>query len=263
MIIGKIAKSFLKKRNGKVKYQNFFFNLYLASLKGMNIGEGGNLFTSGEIHAMNYVKEHVGDSKTVIFDVGANVGNYAKDLTNVFKNYNIHCFEPAKQTFSRLSENIKDSNIVLNNFGLSDKETVQTLYYDKEGSGLASLYNRQLDYFGIDFSKAETVSLSTLDVYCEKNHIEKIDFLKMDVEGNELNLLKGAESMLKNKMIGAIQIEFGGCNLDSRTYIRDFWNILHDDYKMFRIVKDGLYEVMSYQEQLEIFTCSNYFFARK
>jgi FkbM family methyltransferase len=58
---------------------------------------------------------------------------------------------------------------------------------------LASLYDRQLDYFGIDYSKSETVKLSTLDDYCEKNSIDRIDFLKMDVEGHELKVLKGAE----------------------------------------------------------------------
>ena len=63
--------------------------------------------------------------------------------------------------------------------------------------------------------------------------------------------------------IGAIQIEFGGCNIDSRTYFRDFWNLLHEDYSAYRILKDGLWEITNYTERLECFCNTNYFFAHK
>ena len=63
------------------------------------------------------------------------------------------------------------------------------MHYDRENSGLASLYDRQLDYFGIDYSKSETVQLFTPDNYCAENNIDHIDFLKMDVEGHEIRRL--------------------------------------------------------------------------
>ena len=73
----------------------------------------------------------------------------------------------------------------------------------------------------------------------------------------------GAEEMLKQRKIHRIQFEFGGCNIDSRTFFRDFWMILSNDYDIFRIMKDGLWQITNYSEQLEIFTYSNFFCIQK
>lgn len=146
---------------------------------------------------------------------------------------------------------------------MSDEIAETTLYYDKENSGLASLYNRQLDYRGIEFCMSEKIMIDTLDHYCEVNNIETIDFLKMDIEGNELKALNGAKKLLAEKRIKNIQIEFGGCNIDSRTYFRDFWNLLNENFKVYRILQDGLREIPRYGERLECFVTTNYLFIKK
>ncbi len=56
----------------------------------------------------------------------------------------VHCFEPAKETFKKLVSNNFPANVTLNNFGVSDEDSESELYYDREGSGLASLYNGNL-----------------------------------------------------------------------------------------------------------------------
>lgn len=260
----KAEKLLLGTKVGKKKEQDFWWHLYTLALKGMNIGEGTGFMESGEKNALDFLLENVISSeKPILFDVGANIGGYAVELLARTQNSQIHCFEPAAETFKTLCKNINDSRVILNNFGISDSITESTLYYDNENSGMASLYNRQLDYFGIDFSKSETVLLDTVDHYCEEKRISYIDFLKMDIEGNELNALHGAKNMLSQKKIAAIQIEFGGCNLDSRIFFRDYWNLLHENYYVYRIVKDGLYKISQYNEKLEIFTCTNYMFISK
>ncbi|MFN8245330.1 MAG: hypothetical protein U0T56_02965 [Ferruginibacter sp.] len=85
----------------------------------------------------------------------------------------------------------------------------------------------------------------------------------MDVEGHELSCLKGASTMIKNGAIDFIQFEFGGCNIDSRTYLQDFWYLLHDQYNFYRIVKDGLMPIEQYNERWEIFKNINFLLEKK
>ena len=80
----------------------------------------------------------------------------------------------------------------------------------------------------------------------------------MDIEGHELSALKGAKEMLEGKKIRFIQFEFGGTNVDSRTYFQDFWYLLSKNYTIYRIVKDGLHLIPKYKETQEIFTTINY-----
>lgn len=248
---------------GKEQYYDMWYELFKESLRGMCIGTGGAVEVSGERNVLKILKNNHSSDFRTLFDVGANTGEYTKMLLECFPEAAIHSFEPAGKTYQRLKENIQSPNVILNNFGISDSISESVLYYDKECSGLASLYERQLDYFGIDFGRKETVKLDTLDHYCAVNGIERIDLLKMDIEGNELNALKGAERLLAGNRIENIQIEFGGCNIDSRTYFRDFWNLLHNDFHVYRILQDGLREIPRYGERLECFITTNYLFMRK
>lgn len=246
---------------GSEQYFNMWYELYKKSLMGMNIGTGSNLESSGELNVLKFLKSS-GLDMEVLFDVGANIGDYTKNLQSFFPNAQIHSFEPARETFRTLSNNIVGSNVILNNMGVSNEVKKGTIYFDKENSGLASLYNRQLDYFGLEFGREEQVDLVTLDYYCQSHDINRIDFLKMDIEGNEYNALLGAENLLKENKIGVIQIETGGANMDSRTYFRDFWNLLHRDFAVFRILQDGFKRIDCYEEQLECFVTTNWIFIR-
>ena len=111
--------------------------------------------------------------------------------------------------------------MIKNNFGLSDYQSETKLFTVKKSSGLASLYIDE----GNNFDGAELISLKTLDDYCEENAVKTIHFLKIDVEGHELSVLKGAMNMLSGNKISVIQFEFGARNLSSRTYFHDFYHI--------------------------------------
>lgn len=246
---------------GKKKYSKFWRKVYKATLRGMNVGNGAGFDESGERYAIQYVKDRIARTDTpVLFDVGANRGGYVNELLKYWgQKVAIHCFEPVPQTFQILSENVTAPNVILNNFGISDTISEGIIYYNDSCDGLASLFDRQC----VEGATEELVRLDTLEHYCAERNVPYIDFLKMDIEGNELNALKGAEPLLRQKKIGAIQIEFGGCNIDSRTYFRDFWNLLHEDYVVYRVLLDGLYEIEAYDEVLEIFSCTNYLFVSK
>ncbi len=247
---------------GMPQYFDMWYELYKISLRGMNIGGGGNIETSGELNVLKLLKAS-GKNIEVIFDVGANVGAYTRALLSVFPRALIYCFEPAKETFHSLSNNFVEQNVILNNIGISDEVANRTLYYDKENSGLASLYNRELGYMNKKLNCKEQIELTTLDHFCQSHDINKIDFLKMDIEGNEYKALMGASGLLREKKIGAIQIETGGANIDSRTYFRDFWNLLDEDYEVFRVLQGGLKKIEKYEETLECFVTTNWLFIKR
>lgn len=263
-VLGKIANAVFGHTVGKKKYQNFWGGVYHFALKGMNIGSGDSFGESGEKEALCYLKREVfRNDSPVIFDVGANVGGYTIEALSVMPNARMHCFEPSKDTFEQLKKNVPSDKVTFNNFGISDTATEAMLYCNSD-SGLASLFERQFDAnSNVKDVRSETIRLDTIDNYCENKEIDHIDLLKLDIEGNEINALHGASKMLDLQKITAIQIEFGGCNLDSRTYFRDYWKLLSEDYYVYRILLDGLQRIDTYYETMELFHCTNYLFVKK
>jgi len=64
--------------------------------------------------------------------------------------------------------------------------------------------------------------------------------------------------MLRAGAIHWIQFEFGGCNIDSRTYFRDFFDLLNPQYDVYRLLRNGLFPIRSYHETQEVFTTTNF-----
>lgn len=252
---------------GRKRYQPLFKILYEVSLAGLNYGEGANPASSGEAYVMRYVKQKTASQRPPIriFDVGANIGQYTTVLLDTFgSRAAIHSFEPSPATFKRLAETVGSAtNVKLENFGFGESETILTLYTPGEGSKLASLYPRQVSHQGIEMSARETVEIRTIDAYCAEEKIERIHFLKLDVEGHELKVLTGASSMIERGAIDFIQFEFGGAHVDSRTYFKDFFNLLHGRYRIYRVLSDGLWPITSYRETYEVFKRSTNYLAER
>ena len=258
-------KSFFKKLLnpflGNVRYQKLFEYLHQLSLYGMHIGRGGSKDDSGEGVAIKYIQQKLKDEKQVtVFDVGANIGSYTILLNSILKDeLRIFSFEPSKKTYQTLVENTKQlSNVSAYNFGFGNEEAKLTLFSNKDESGLASVYHRKLDHLHIDMNKTEEIEIKTIDGFCEQNNINHIHFLKIDVEGHEMKVLEGARNIINSKNIDFIQFEFGGCNIDSRTYFQDFFYLLKDDYTIYRIVRNGIYPIKTYKEIYEAFMTTNY-----
>lgn len=205
----------------------------------MNIWGWTNTINSGEKNALHYIYKKLSQKENIIlFDVGANVGTYTVLLNQDFNdNSKIFSFEPSKFTYKILTQNTQQfENVKLYNFGFGDKNASFTLYSNKERSGISSLFKRRLDHFNIDMDIKEDIEIKTIDNFCNDNNIAGIDFLKLDIEGNELKALNGAKAMLENHKVNYIQFEFGGCNIDYRTYFQDFNYLLKDNYHIYRIV---------------------------
>ena len=251
---------------GKKRFQGLFKKMHKICLSGMNIGLGADPKNSGEIIVLEYIKrKSTNKNKLVIFDVGANIGDYSRLLEEFFSDRaDIYCFEPSRETYRKLSENFNGKkNIHIYNLGFSNEDKTVFLFADKNASGLASLYKRRLDHFNIHMNETEQVKVMTVDNFCRGEGIKKIDFLKLDIEGHELQALEGAREILKSNSIDFIQFEFGGCNIDSRTFFQDFYYLLKDDFYIYRIIQDGLYPIEKYEEACECFITTNFFAERR
>lgn len=228
----------------------------------MGIGSGAGVLSSGERVVFSLLKQ-IKLPPYCIFDVGSNHGQFL-DLTLECLgdvDCNIHCFEPGRHTFEILAARRSEcSKIVLNNFGIGGKSCDATLHYDSAGSGLASLSRRDLRHLNIEFDKSEQIRIDTIDSYCAKNSIAHIDLLKIDIEGHELDALGGSAEMIKNNCVDIVAFEFGGCNVDSRTHFRDFWDYFNDaDFSLFRITPSGYLRPMrKYRESDEQYRTTNY-----
>ena len=251
---------------GRKSLQSLFERLQRLSFKGMNYGRASDYQHNGETEALKTIQTMIHSDSAVLFDVGANKGEFTKRIVEAWKGspYQLYAFEPSRKTFEMLQNSVSNSAPVhLVNMALGDKPGHVDLFSDKEGSGLASVYPRDLSYHKINFSDHEKIEDTTLDLFCEQNKISSIDFLKLDVEGHELAVLSGGKRMFEEGKVKIVQFEFGGCNIDSRTFFRDYYNFFKKDFDLYRILSNGLQPIRCYSEKLEVFLSANYLAVKK
>uniref|UniRef100_Q01XK7 Methyltransferase FkbM family n=1 Tax=Solibacter usitatus (strain Ellin6076) TaxID=234267 RepID=Q01XK7_SOLUE len=140
----------------------------------------------------------------IIFDVGAHLGSTALAFSEAYPKANIYSFEPSPETFKTLLKNCAGKRIQAFQYAVgSDVETA--VLYAKNASYLNSLVP-ELNAPRPDAYQT-SVPVTSLDHFCTSHEIERIDLLKSDTEGYELEVLKGAKTLLRESRIGAIYVE--------------------------------------------------------
>jgi N-acetylglucosaminyldiphosphoundecaprenol N-acetyl-beta-D-mannosaminyltransferase len=235
-----------------------YFEILVAYLN-IVIGKGaGTGWDGGEIDlAVSLIQS----AEPVVVDVGGNKGTWTRDVQKgVGAKGRWLIVEPAEEACAAIRE-LRLPNTELINSALSAQAGVMTLYTPGNCSGIASLHIR-CDTISQNLNFEErTVPVMTLDALIESRGIACIDYLKMDTEGHELWILQGARMLLQAGRIKVLTFEFGAGNVNSRTYFRDFWDLLSQyGYAIWRITPGGTrVRIKRYYEDLEMFRgVSNY-----
>ncbi|MGL5874471.1 MAG: FkbM family methyltransferase [Xenococcaceae cyanobacterium] len=220
----KLAKAFKKIAN------NFLIAYYNEDYFDME--------NNGEIFLLQSLQKHFLSQKIVVFDVGANLGEWSIAVKKNLNNNCVYCFEIVPKTFELLSSNLSNyHDFKLNNFGLSDSvKTVTVTYYPSENSGSSI----ECLPWNIE-SEQVNCHVITGDIYVKRESIERIDLLKIDTEGHDFSVLKGFSQFLATNSIKVIQFEYGKTYIPSRTTLGDIYNLLAPNgYSIGRLYPKGV-----------------------
>ena len=159
----------------------------------------------------------------VIFDVGANRGQSVKRFRRAFPRCSVYAFEPCTEAFGRLEQIYgQDEGIVLNKLAVGAHNEKRTLFLNKCSDMTSFLAAGSEWWGGVDGS--EVVEIITIDSFCGERDIDRIDLLKSDTQGFELEVLTGARNMLSRGAITFAFVEVNFCQMYEGQ--ATFWKIV-------------------------------------
>jgi len=229
--------------------------LFLRHLNNVNFQPSKN----GEHRIIEIISKH---KPKCIFDVGANIGEWSQCVSQMNPEATIHSFEIVSSTYQQLLTSIKDNtNIRANNFGLSDKNESITISMADDSSTATSCkiigMKSHEEYYKQDY-ECEVRKASD---YINSSKIAKIDFVKIDVEGMDLKVIKGFENEIDK--VRVIQFEYGIFNIASHDLLTDFCYFLNTRGFIVGKIFPLVVQFFEYQFQFENFHGSNYIAVRK
>lgn len=197
----------------------------------------------------------------VVIDIGSNIGLFARSLAENLPYSQIHLFEPSLEYFNKSKELLKDyKNIVYNNFAVGDLAEEKILYKSDSNIGWNTLYKKDPNQDEKFFEKmiAESVKIVKLDDYYRD--IEKIDFIKIDVEGYERNVLEGSWNLIeKFKPYILIEVAWGKNHPDWHLNKKSYEKLFSLGYERFdldsiEITKDVIFKPINGKNDVTLVT---------
>jgi len=189
------------------------------------------------------------DDNPIIFDVGCNNGINLDDVTQMFLETYPDCFVYGIEAlhWHTYEEKYKDNpRVKLIKKALWENKGTISFFNTWEAPGISSLYYREVFKSWGDDSKIKEIKVEsvTIDDLIDLYNIEKIDYLKLDIEGAELPALKGAVSTLNKDIIKYIQLEYhSSCSTADANYnFDDILKILNNFQLIARNADDYLFE---------------------
>jgi FkbM family methyltransferase len=173
-----------------------------------------------------------------IFDVGCNIGEWTRMCRIHHPNASIHMFEIAYKTFNKMIRNdVLDINMYPNNFGLSSSFRDIPLQYVSDNDRVSTtvpdiLHDNTVKTFGLVVPGS---------VYANIHNITHIDYLKIDTEGHEYEVLEGFRPMLEQGNITCLQFEYGYISILTKKLLIDYYKMLNAyGYVLGKLTPEGV-----------------------
>lgn len=236
----------------------FVFNKYVDYCKNEN---NIDMESNGEL---NFIKKNI-DKLDVVFDIGANIGEWTIAIRNIKSDIVVHAFEPCKLTYDKLSSNLSNSTgVFLNKTAIGDKEGSLEMFVYENEAGVNSFYARegvmQLNKLN---KTTEKVRVDTVDNYIFSRKIKYVDLVKIDVEGHEVFVIDGMRNALSKRKIRYVQFEYGGTFIDSKCFLKDIFNIAKQyNYHMYKIMQNSVKRFDCYDQKVENFQYANWIMSK-
>lgn len=213
-----------------------------------------------QVNGEKLIIQHLIPEEGVVFDVGANVGSWSECALEVHPKITVKAFEPVPVLYEQIRKRFCGKAFMAYDCAVSDKEAVKDFNYYPTQCEFGGLINRPcLDNAFHTHPEKLKVTTISLDIFCERESINKIDFLKIDTEGGEWGVLLGAAKLLDKHAITRIQFEYGGTYLDAGITLKEVYIYLRSKgYSIYRIVPSGLIFIPQWRDKLETFRYSNY-----
>jgi FkbM family methyltransferase len=224
----------------------------------LRFDDGNTIDSNGEMLVQRVARSR---PDPVIFDVGANVGQWSTALlAQPGHQPLLHLFEPASYSYARAVEAMGQRARV-HALALSSEAGEAELQIVKPGAGVNSLV--RVDQ-GTGPTTTETVRVDTVDRFCHEHGIDELTLLKIDAEGHDLSVLRGAAGMFERGVIGIAQFEYNWRWVFSRTYLKDVFDFVGElpRYSLAKVTPKAIEFYDRWHPELESFRESNYLLVR-
>jgi FkbM family methyltransferase len=244
---------------GRKLFYGWNQRLFNVAVRGMGVGNPTDDLIG--LSEDRFLRRLAAVRELTVFDVGAHLGDYAARLLQLCPAARIWCFEPHPATFKRLSAVAERSGFTAVKVGLSHAPGRVALYdyaaTTESGSSHATLHADVIERIHFGSATAIEVDVTTVDLYMESERISHLNLLKVDAEGHELAILRGAQSAITSGKIDVVQFEFNEMNVMSRVFFKDFYEAL-PGFSFYRMVTDGLVPIGAYRPRThELFVLQN------
>lgn len=195
----------------------------------------------------------------IIFDIGANIGDWSAMVVPYLPQARLLAFEPVPPVREKLGKALAGTSAEILGYAMSNDTGSVTINYTPDNPHLSSLESMEGDS-AIAVCSVE-VERRTGDDLCLELGIDRIRFLKVDTEGHDLKVLQGFARMLAEGRIDVIQFEYNYMSVYSRTFLKDFYEMLAPTMAIGRLLPNQV-EFAEYDFSMDNFIQSNWIAVR-